>query len=174
MSEPFVGEIRMFSGTFAPVGWSFCDGTLFPIADYNVLYQLIGTTYGGDGVTNFAVPDLRGRLPVHQGTGQSVYTLGQKGGAENVTLITSQLPAHTHSLRATSTGQVPSPANAFPAVATSTQTGIQVYGPTGAAPTSLSPAIIQSSGGSQAHDNFQPYLCVNFIIALNGVYPSQQ
>jgi len=174
MSEPFIGEIRMFAGNYAPQGWAFCDGTSLAITSYEALYQLIGTTYGGDGVTNFALPDLRGRLPLHQGRGQSTYTLGQNGGLENVTVTTNQLPAHTHTLQATSTGQVQSPAGAYPAVATSTQAGLQVYGPTGTAPTTFNPAIVQSDGGGGLpHNNFQPYLCINFIIALVGIYPSQ-
>jgi microcystin-dependent protein len=174
MSEPFLGEIRMFAGTFAPVGWSLCDGTLVPIVNNDALFQLLGTAYGGDGVTNFALPDLRGRLPVHQGTGQSTYTLGQNGGVENATVVTSQLPGHSHTLQATSSGQVQSPAGAFPALATSTQSDLQIYGPTGTAPTTFNPAIVQNDGGGGLpHDNFQPYLCVNFIIALAGIYPSQ-
>jgi len=172
--DPFLGEIRMFGGNFAPQGWALCNGALLDIATNDALFNLIGTSYGGDGVNNFGLPDLRGRLPVHQGTGQSTYTLGQSGGAETVTVTTSQLPTHTHTLLAISTGQVASPAGVLPAVAASTQAGIQVYGPAGGNPTHFNPAIIQNSDvGGLPHDNFQPYLCINFIIALQGIYPSQ-
>lgn len=170
MAEPFVGEIRMFAGTFAPVNWNFCDGTLLPIAQNDVLYSLIGTTYGGDGQTNFALPDLRSRVPMHQGAGN---TLGQAAGTENVTLTTGQLPSHSHRLMATSTGQVLSPANALPAVATSAHSGeIHVYGPAAGSPTNLNPVSVQTDGSGLPHNNVQPYLAISFIIALVGLYPA--
>ncbi len=164
MSQPYVGEIRMFGGNFAPTGWATCDGQLLSIADNDTLFNLIGTTYGGDGQTTFALPDLRGRLPIHQGNG---YTQGQSGGEETVALTAGQLPSHTHALNgSTDAAAVRSLSGNVPATATR-----QVYG-TGTA-TALSASALTAAGGSQPHDNNQPYLCVNFIISLFGVYPSQ-
>jgi microcystin-dependent protein len=175
MSSPYIGEIRMFGGNFAPAGWAFCDGSLVAISQNDALFNLIGTTYGGDGQATFALPDLRGRLPLHQGqgTGLSNYTLGETGGVEQVTLTVNQIPVHNHALNAASTGQVLSPLNALPAVATSTQTGVEVYGPVAANPTTFNNQTIAADGGSQPHSNFQPYLCVDFIISLFGIFPSQ-
>lgn len=169
MGQPYLGEIRIFGGNFAPQGWAFCDGTVLPIAQYDALYALIGTTYGGDGQTTFALPDLRGRLPLHQGTGQSSYTPGQVGGAESVTLTPNQLPAHTHTLLSGG-GSALSPANAYPGVAAGTNS--EVYG-AAIGLTGFNPATITASPGGQPHDNFQPYLCLNFIIALVGIFPSR-
>jgi microcystin-dependent protein len=172
MSQPYLGEIRMFGGNFAPVGWAFCDGTLLPIAQNDALFAVIGATYGGNGQTTFALPDLRGRLPLHQGTGQSSYTPGQTGGAEKVTLTASQLPAHTHTLLSGG-GTALSPANAYPGAASTTNPDpARMYG-AAVGLTAFNPATITVSPGGQPHDNFQPYLCVNFIIALVGVFPSQ-
>ena len=167
MSNPYVGEIRMFGGNFAPNGWSFCDGTLLAISDNSVLFDLIGTTYGGDGVQTFALPDLRGRMPVHTGGPQS-YVLGQNGGVENVTLTVNQIPAHTHVVSAQSGagGQV-SLSNAFWAQ----DSAANLFAASANAP--LSSAAIGTAGGSQPHDNLMPYLAINFIIALFGIYPSQ-
>jgi len=177
MSEPFVGEIRMFGGNFAPVGWAFCDGQLMPISENDVLFNLIGTTYGGDGQETFALPNLQSRVPIHQGTNPQngiAYSLGETGGVEQVTLTTQQIPAHTHSVAATTaaTGQTLSPQNAIFASATSSQAGVNTY-LVAPADTSLNPASIQLSGGSQPHDNHQPYLVLNFIISLFGIFPSQ-
>jgi microcystin-dependent protein len=173
MSDPYIGEIRMFAGIFAPLGWNFCDGSLISIAENSTLYQLIGTTYGGDGVNTFALPDLRGRVPMHQGGGNVV---GQKAGVEEVTLLAANLPQHTHTLSAATSGQVQTPVaqSSIPAVAASSQTGIMVsvYGnPPGNA--TLNPSSTTNDGGSQPHSNIQPYLAVNFIIAMAGTYPSQ-
>ena len=164
MAQPYVGEIRMFAGNFAPAGWMFCEGQLQPISENETLFQLIGTTYGGDGQSTFALPDLRGRLPIHQGTG---FVVGETGGAEEITLTVNQIPAHTHPLLASSDQTTtPTPAsNALGAPLTATP----YFAATPA--TSLSPQSITSVGGSQPHTNFQPYLCVNFIISLFGIFP---
>jgi microcystin-dependent protein len=168
MSQPYVGEIRMFAGNFAPVGWMFCEGQLLSIAENDVLFNLIGTTYGGDGQSTFALPDLRGRLPIHQGAS---FTIGQNGGAEQVTLMVNQIPAHTHPFLASGNqASSTSPANQVPAITQAST--ITPYG-TDAPQVQLSPSSVGSTGGSQPHDNFQPYLCVDFIISLFGVFPSQ-
>ena len=166
MAQPYVGEIRMFAGNFAPLGWFLCDGQLLSIAENEVLFQLIGTTYGGDGQSTFALPDLRGRLPLHQGGG---FTLGEPGGVEHVTLTTQQLPAHTHAMLASNAASTtPNPLNAT----TSVNNVVQFF--SGDAPSSnMATSAISSTGGSQPHGNMQPYLCVNFIISLFGVFPSQ-
>jgi microcystin-dependent protein len=165
MSQPYVGEIRIFAGNFAPAGWMFCSGQLLPISEYETLFNLIGTTYGGDGQSTFGLPDLRGRVPIHMGNG---FTLSENGGAESVTLTTSTIPAHTHPCMATTNGQaVTTPNNALLAQGTN---AIYVQGNPNAQMSALSVSMV---GGSQPHDNFQPYLCVNFIISLFGVFPSQ-
>ncbi|MGA2046947.1 MAG: tail fiber protein [Terracidiphilus sp.] len=164
MSQPYVGEIRMFGGNFAPAGWMLCEGQLLPISEYETLFNLIGTTFGGDGQSTFALPDLRGRLPIHQGGG---FTFGQNGGVETVTLTTNQIPLHTHLVSANSnSSNASSPSVKYLAA------GPDIYeqGRTG---TATMYSAISSSGGSQPHSNFQPYLCVYFIISLFGVYPSQ-
>lgn len=167
MAQPYVGEIRMFGGNFAPAGWMFCEGQLLPISENETLFQLIGTTYGGDGQSTFALPDLRGRLPIHQGNG---FILAESGGAEEITLTTNQIPAHNHPLLATSTlASSASPQGNV--LAQSRQAGIDLYiedTPT----VSMAAQSISSVGGSQPHSNFQPYLCVSFIISLFGIFPS--
>lgn len=168
MAQPYVGEIRMFAGNFAPAGWEFCEGQLMPISENETLFNLIGTTYGGDGESTFALPDLRGRIPIHQGNG---FILAETGGAEEVTLTVSQIPAHSHPLLASNnlaTGTAPS-TNVVPARAQAST--ITPYG-SDAPLTTLSPQSVSSVGGSQPHSNFQPYLCVNFIISLFGIFPS--
>ena len=168
MTQPFVGEIRMFGGNFAPQGWMFCEGQILPISENDALFSLIGTTYGGDGQMTFALPDLRGRIPVHQGGG---FSQGQAGGVETVTLTADQMPGHAHALMATgSVATSTQPAGA--ALAGSTGVTITPYG-TDAPLAALSPASSTSVGGSQPHSNMQPYLCVSFIISLFGIYPSQ-
>jgi microcystin-dependent protein len=164
MSNPYIGEIRMFAGNFAPNGWLLCQGQLVAISDYDTLFNLIGTTYGGDGVNTFALPNLASRIPVHTGTG---YVLGMTGGVESVTLITNQLPVHTHPASASSAaGNNTSPNGAVWATSTVPQYS-------NAAPnTTMSPAALMPSGGSQPHDNMPPYLCLNFIISMYGIYPS--
>jgi microcystin-dependent protein len=165
MSSPFIGEIRMFAGNFAPVGWAFCNGAIIPIDQNDALFNLIGTTYGGDGQTTFALPNLQSRVPVHVGPG---FALGQSGGAETVTLTTSQIPAHSHvPLANDGLGNAATPANNVWAQNTLTQ-----YSPS-APDASLDPAALASSGGSQPHDNMVPFLVINFILSLFGIFPSQ-
>jgi len=166
MSEPFIGEIRMFAGNFAPLGWAFCDGQLIPISENDALFALIGTTYGGDGQTTFALPDLRGRAPIHQGSG---YTLAQMTGSENVTLNSSQIPNHTHTLMA----RERSAAFRNPIGAQFAVTEKPAYAAPGGAGLDVLPGAIASAGGSQPHENMQPFLCVRFIIALFGIFPSR-
>jgi microcystin-dependent protein len=166
MSQPYVGEIRMFAGNFAPAGWMFCEGQLLPISEFETLFNLIGTTYGGDGQSTFALPDLRGRLPMHQGNG---FTLAETGGVETVTLTVSQMPAHSHPYLVSTSGTNPS---ASPSGAVLDSSPNSKMYRQAAATVGFAPASIGSTGGSQPHDNFQPYLCVDFIISLFGVFPS--
>jgi len=170
MAQPYVGEIRMFGGNFAPAGWMFCEGQLLPISENETLFQLIGTTYGGDGQSTFGLPDLRGRLPIHQGTDSGIsYTLAQNGGVEQVTLTTNQIPVHNHSL----IGSLASGNSATPVgFVLAASNVVSIY--KAAAPNiQLDPQALTATGGTQPHDNFQPYLCVNFIISLFGIFPSQ-
>ena len=166
MAQPYVGEIRMFAGNFAPAGWMFCEGQLLPISENETLFQLIGTTYGGDGESTFALPDLRGRIPIHQGNG---FILAETGGAEEITLTVNQIPAHSH------------PALANSEQASDVNPGSQVVAQSRPASNSyyedvpgvnMAATAVSSVGGSQPHTNFQPYLCVNFIISLFGIFPS--
>lgn len=165
MAQPYVGEIRMFAGNFAPAGWMFCEGQLLPISENETLFQLIGTTYGGDGQSTFALPDLRGRLPIHQGNG---LILAETGGAEEITLTASQIPTHSHPLLASSdqTNSLNTAGKVLGAPLTATPY-FQAAPTLPIAPQSISPV-----GGSQPHTNFQPYLCVDFIISLFGIFPS--
>lgn len=177
MVQPYVGEIRLFAGNYAPLNWAICNGQQIAISANEVLYQLIGTTYGGNGTTYFNLPDLRGRLPRHQGTLQAgpAYVMGQMAGFEQVTLTVPQLPAHSHALNATNTGPTQNVAtNAIPAVAQvpTNSFNVNAYG-TGNTPTTLGPNSILAAGQSLAHENRQPFLCINFIIALAGIYPTQ-
>lgn len=165
MSTPFIGEVRLFAGNFAPVGWAFCDGSLLGIAENDALFTLIGTTYGGDGQATFALPDLRGRIPVHQGA-QNV--VGQQGGVESVTLTQNQIPAHTHPVAASGNA------------ATDPNPGGNVWAAWGdnqysaAAPdTTMDATAVAPAGGSQPHENMPPYLAISYIISLFGIYPSQ-
>jgi microcystin-dependent protein len=167
MAQPYVGEIRMFAGNFAPAGWMFCEGQLLPISENEVLFQLIGTTYGGDGQSTFALPDLRGRLPMHQGSG---FILAETGGAEEITLTAPQIPAHSHPLLGTTdtaSGTAPGGSLTFARPANPTITPYGSDNPS----TTMSPQMISTVGGSQPHTNFQPYLCVDFIISLFGIFP---
>ena len=163
MADPFVGEIRLFGGNFAPNGWWFCDGSTLAISEYETLFQLIGTTYGGDGESTFCLPDLRGRVPMHQGQSQP----GQTGGVERVTLTTNQIPAHAHPLTAAGVqGTDNSPADRVPAVSQNTKLYIDDVNDT-----TMNAQSVAATGGSQPHDNFQPYLAVSFIISLFGSFP---
>jgi microcystin-dependent protein len=164
MAQPYVGEIRMFGGNFAPAGWMFCEGQLLPISENETLFQLIGTTYGGDGQSTFALPDLRGRVPIHQGNG---FILAETGGAEQITLTVNQIAAHSHPLLATSsTGTSTAPKGGLVGKIT---TGFAYINEN---PGGTMAAAIGPVGGSQPHTNFQPYLCVDFIISLFGIFPS--
>jgi microcystin-dependent protein len=171
MSDPYVGEIRMFAGNFAPDGWLFCNGQIVRINDYEALFSLIGTTYGGDGVTNFAVPDLTGRVPLHRGKGASGtnYIMGELGGVESVTLLERQLPRHSHAANASSSpGTAASPANAYWAGSTIAQYSLEVPAQ------AMSSQSITATGGSLPHDNMMPFLAISFIISCVGIYPSEE
>jgi microcystin-dependent protein len=176
MSDPFVGEIKLFGGSFAPAGWAMCAGQLLPISENETLFNLIGTTYGGDGQETFGLPDLQGRVPVHQGQGPGIsqfYQIGEKAGVESVTLSTQQIPNHNHAMLTSTGGQQLGPANAYFATATSNQAGVNAYNNATAPDTALVGTSIQPIGGNQPHDNFQPTLCLTFIISLFGVFPHQ-
>ena len=166
MAQPYVGEIRMFAGNFAPAGWMFCEGQLLPISEYETLFNLIGTTYGGDGQSTFALPDLRGRVPLHFGNG---FTLAETGGVEEVTLTVSQIPSHSHPMLASADAADQITGNGGVVAA---PPALSMYF-TASPDSSLNPNTMGSVGGSQPHNNFQPYLCVDFIISLFGIFPSQ-
>jgi microcystin-dependent protein len=166
MGQPYVGEIRIFAGNFPPNGWLFCEGQLLPISENDILFQLIGTTYGGDGQETFALPDLRGRIPIHVGSG---FVLGEAAGVEEVTLTVQQIPVHNHAvLASTNAGDATQPQNNLLA----TNPSVQIY----RAQDPVAPmytGAVGPTGGSQPHTNFQPYLCVNYIISLFGIFPHQ-
>ena len=164
MSDPYIGEIRMFGGNFAPVGWLLCQGQTLPIDQFDALFNLIGTTYGGDGQQSFALPDLRSRMPMHVGSG---FPLGQVGGAETVTLNTQQLPVHTHQPVANTAASTSSPNGAFWAAYANTMYSSQ------APAAAMAPGALSPSGGNQPHENMSPYQVINFIIATEGIYPPQ-
>jgi microcystin-dependent protein len=165
MAQPYVGEIRMFGGNFAPAGWMFCEGQLLPISENETLFNLIGTTYGGDGQETFALPNLSGRLPIHQGNG---FVLAETGGVETVTLTVSQIAAHSHPLLASlDSGSQGNPQNNV--TAQSPSVALYIEDVTAA---NLNAQAMTSVGGSQPHTNLQPYLCVSFIISLFGIFPS--
>jgi microcystin-dependent protein len=169
MTDPFVAEIRIFGFNFAPRGWAFCDGQILPISQNTALFSLLGTTYGGDGKSNFALPNLQGSVPLHagQGPGLSLYDLGQMGGSETVTLLQSEVPTHTHALNASaSEAGATAPGGQLLAAGA----GIAEYAPPGATAT-LAPQMVEPVGGSQPHNNMQPSLTLSFCIALQGVYP---
>ena len=175
MSNPYVGEIRLLGFNFAPMGWIPCDGRLLAIAQYDVLFALIGTIYGGDGVTTFAVPDLRGRIPVHQGQGPglSTYVLGQKAGTETVTLTMNQIPSHTHQMVATTAAaNTGTPGSAVLPGTVSNQT-MYVTDTSGGTPFTMAPQSMTTAGGSQPHENCMPTLTVNYAISAFGIFPSR-
>jgi Microcystin-dependent protein len=170
--EWYLGEIRLFGGNFAPQGWYFCDGSLLSIAENDALFALIGTTYGGDGINTFALPDLRGRVPIHQGVNPQSgtnYTIGQKAGSETVTLTQAQLPMHTHVPNASTTSTQSSPTGAVWGQGTINE---YVNGPA-SSPVNMSSQTVQAVGGNQPHDNMMPYLPLSFIIAYTGIFPTQ-
>lgn len=168
MGNPYIGELRLFAGNFAPRDWAFCDGRTLSISQYDALFALLGTTYGGDGVTTFQLPDLRGRIPIHVGTDPSgiTYTLGQLAGTESVTLLQNQLPQHGHIVMGASAGGAAAPTgNTY-------GSGQQLF--SSAAPSvAMSPNMIQPAGGSTPHENRMAFQCINYIIALFGMFPSR-
>ncbi len=171
MSQPYVGEIRMVGFNFPPNGWAICNGALLSIAEFTTLFDLIGTTYGGDGVNTFALPDLQGRVPVHQGrsAGTSNRVIGQRGGVETVTLTANQMPSHTHTLSASTTIATPA---AFRSAVLGSSTTATFYG-SGADPTTMAAGAITALGDGQPHNNIAPSLTINFVISLFGIFPSQ-
>jgi len=170
MTTPYVGEIRLFAGNFAPAGWMFCDGTLLAIAENSTLFNLIGTTYGGDGQQTFGLPDLRSRVPIHmgQGAGLSNYVLAQNGGTESVTLSLAQIPSHSHTPRGNSNhGTLTTPtSNVWAGSADFSQYALSTN-------TNMNPGVLGLTGSTLPHDNLPPFLCINFIISLFGIYPTQ-
>ena len=173
MSDPFVGEIRMFAGNFAPRGWAYCDGQLLAVSQNDALFSLFGTIYGGDGRVTFGLPDLRGRVPIHYGSGPGLTprNIGSKSGSETVTLTVNQLPQHSHTFQAsTDLATEASPAAKVPAASPTND----IYGPNMAPIVNLASTSLSSIGGSQSHTNIMPFQCINFIVALYGIYPSRQ
>ncbi len=167
MSDPYVGEIRMFGGSFAPAGWMFCDGQLLPISENETLFNLIGTTYGGDGQSTFALPDLRGRVPIHVGNS---HILAETGGVEEVTLTVQQIPAHNHTFSvSTASGTGTAPANAVLA----SGSNVSIFRPDTIPNQPMNAAAVSPIGGSQPHENVQPYLTISYIISLFGIFPQQ-
>lgn len=173
MSESFIGEIRIFGFTFAPRNWAMCNGQVLPISQNTALFSILGTTYGGNGTTNFALPNLQGRAPLQQGQGPGLSPryLGEMGGTTSVTLISSEMPMHTHYAANTGTGNQSSPVNHSWAAARSLRQTVNLYSST--ANTSISPGSPSLAGGGQSHNNLSPYLVLNFCIALYGVFPSR-
>ncbi|MFD2173435.1 phage tail protein [Rhodobacter lacus] len=173
MSEPFIAEIRIFAGNFAPRGWAFCDGQLLPIAENTALFSLIGTTYGGDGRITTALPNMQGRAPMHHGLGPGLTDrrLGQQVGTQTVPLTEAQMPSHGHALRATDTrGTQGNPANTTSVAATFP---VAAFSSDESSPVNMAPETLSVTGDSQSHNNMQPYLALNFIIALTGLYPTR-
>jgi microcystin-dependent protein len=170
MSQPYVGEIRMFGGNFAPAGWAFCNGGVMAIAENEQLFNLIGTTYGGDGQSTFALPNLQGQLPVHQGNGR---TLGEKFGVEAVTMNDSQLPLHSHQVAASAAGASQSSPGGNLLANTTAAPAAKLYKPPSSSTGALKPGLVTSVGDNQPHDNMMPFLAVSFIISLFGVFPAQ-
>ncbi len=174
MADPYIGEIRMFAGNYAPMGWALCDGQILQIQQYTALFAILGTTYGGNGQTTFGLPDLRGRAPIHMGTGSGLTPrrIGENGGTEKVTMTTAQMPAHNHMVNANAseTGSN-NPSGAVPGLAMdgTSENPVNVY--SGAGSATMSPQMIAPAGQGQPHDNMQPFLCMTFIIALEGEVP---
>ena len=177
MADQFVAEIRMFTGNFAPTGWALCNGQLMPISQNTALFSLLGTTYGGDGRSTFALPNLQGTAPLQQGQGPglSLRDLGEMSGSETVTLLTTEMPVHNHNLSANSAGgDLNTPANNSFAKAHTGKTSVNTYNDSVATnSTQLNPLALSVAGGNQPHNNLPPYLCVTFIIALQGIFPAR-
>jgi microcystin-dependent protein len=173
MAQPYVGEIRMFAGNFNPAGWEFCNGQLLPISENETLFQLIGTTYGGDGESTFALPNFQSRIPLHFGTSSASgvqYPLAQMAGVESVTLTVQQIPSHTHPMLASTEagGQTNPAGNVLGALSP-----VSIYVPNATPPNlPMNAASVTPVGGSQPHENMQPFLCINYIISLFGIFPS--
>jgi len=173
MSDPFAGEIRMFAGNFAPRGWALCDGQLLAVSGNDALFSLFGTIYGGDGRTTFGLPDLRGRIPLHmgQGPGLTSRSIGSKSGSESVTVTANELAGHTHTWQATTApAQERTPVNNAMA-----ETSANIYSESEPpqTPVTMAAGMVEPTGGSQPHDNVQPFQCINYIVALFGIYPSR-
>ena len=170
MSEQYLGEIRMFAGNFAISGWQMCNGQILSISQNAALFSILGTFYGGNGTSTFALPDLRGRVALHQGTGNglSTYVIGQVAGTENVTLTSAQMPQHNHIINANTGGAQASPAGNYPG---NEGAPIKIYSTTSSV--QMNPAVVTVTGGNQPHPNLQPYLCVTFLIAMVGIFPSR-
>lgn len=171
MADAFLAEIRIFPFNFAPTGWAFCDGQILPLSQNTALFSLLGTTYGGDGESNFALPNLQGLAPLHpgQGPGLNLYDLGESGGSETVTLLESEIPAHTHSAVAATSSGVPNPSTA--AWGGALKGHGSLYAPSDAHNVTMNPFALSFAGSGQAHNNLQPYLVLNFCIAMQGVFP---
>lgn len=178
MSQPYVGQILMFGGNFPPAGWMFCNGQILPISENETLFNLIGTTYGGDGQSTFALPNLQGRVPVHMGTGSglSTYVIGESGGTESVTLTTQQIPAHNHLPTTNTNGgtsaQLSTQSTLGDETSNASGGNAFAYLPAGGTQVTMPPQTVGQTGGSQPHENMMPYLCVSFVISLFGVYPT--
>lgn len=175
--EPFIGQVMLFGFNFAPYGWAICDGSLMQISEYDTLFSLIGTTYGGDGITTFGLPDLRGRVPIHmgQGPGMTARTLGEMGGAEQVTLTTGQMPAHGHVILAAGALNGPSgspSANVTFGATSGAAAAPAIFAASGGQATAMLAPSITTTGGNRPHDNIMPTLVANYCIALDGIYPS--
>ena len=178
MSQPYIGEIILFAGNFAPRGWALCQGQILSIAQNTALFSILGTTYGGNGQTTFALPDLRGRAPIGQGQGPGLqnYVLGEMAGSENVSLISTEMPQHTHLLQANSAGgSETAPTNNVIAAVSDPNSGslFSAFAPAASVNTTMAPQAVGLAGGSQPHNNMQPFLCLNYIIALEGIFPSR-
>jgi len=173
MSDPFVGEIRIFAGNYAPLNWAFCQGQLMPISENSALFSLLGTIYGGDGRTTFGLPDLRGRVPVHQGAGPglTVRKAGNLYGAEEVTLQQEQLPQHSHAIQAAGTADSATPQGNLPGDGTATHS--KAYSPSAQTPVNMASDMLEVSGEGHSHNNMMPSLAVNYIISLMGIFPSR-
>jgi len=173
MADNFVAEIRIFPFNFAPVGWALCNGQILPISQNTALFSLLGTTYGGNGQSTFALPDLQGRAPMHSGQGQGLSQrfLGEEGGEENVTLLISEMPSHTHTVNAKTSGGQTNPAGLVWGTASAAKVAALFYAPVAPSPVPMNPGALTVAGGSQPHNNMMPYLILNFNIALQGIFP---